>query len=122
MTGLHLLLGPALLCSCCKASSPVGVRHYSQSSLLCRSQEGSAGVSNPDLKISLSPVDIPDLDLDDFMGYLTNDRELNPDESDHLKSLFSGRLLGIDSPLPSLGGSRQGSALQSGRLQYNLQA
>jgi len=88
---------------------------------MCRSQEGSAGVSNPDLKISLSPVDIPDLDLDDFMGYLTNDRELNPDESDHLKSLFSGRLLGIDSPLPSLGGSRQGSALQSGRLQYKLQ-
>ena len=60
-------------------------------------------------------MDIPELDMDDFMGYLTNDRELDPDESATLKSLFSDRLLGIDSPLPSitLGGSRQGSALQA---------
>ncbi len=67
--------------------------------------------------MSLSQADIPDLDLDDFVGFLTNDRELNPEESDHFKSLFSGRLAGIDDPLPSmmLGGSRQGSALQSGR-------
>lgn len=57
------------------------------------------------------------MDLDDFVGFLTNDRELNPEESDHFKSLFSGRLAGIDDPLPNmmLGGSRQGSALQSGR-------
>lgn len=52
------------------------------------------------------------------MGYLTNDRELDPDESATLKSLFSDRLLGIDSPLPSMtmAGSRQGSALQAREL------
>ena len=63
-------------------------------------------------------MDIPELDMDDFMGYLTNDRELDPDESATLKSLFSDRLLGIDSPLPSMtmGGSRQGSALQAREL------
>lgn len=84
----------------------------------CRSRESSVGVSNPGLNISLSQADIPDLDMDDFVGFLTNDRELNPEESDHFKSLFSGRLAGIDDPLPSmmLGGSRQGSALQSGRV------
>ena len=86
--------------------------------LWCRSQESSAGISNPALNISLSQADIPDLDMDDFVGFLTNDRELDPEESDHFKSLFSGRLAGIDDPLPSLmlGGSRQGSALQSGTV------
>ena len=82
-----------------------------------RSRESSVGVSNPGLNISLSQADIPDLDMDDFVGFLTSDRELNPEESNHFKSLFSGRLAGIDDLLPSmmLGGSRQGSALQSGR-------
>ena len=70
-------------------------------------------MSDPELKISLSPVDIPDLDLDDFVDFLNNGRELDPDESATLKTLFSGRLTGIDSPLPSIS-SRQGSALQTG--------
>ena len=82
----------------------------------CRWQEGSAGISNPELKISLSPVDIPDLDLDDFVDFLNNGRELDPDESATLKTLFSGRL---DSPLPSIS-SRQGSALQTGEQTCNL--
>ena len=55
-------------------------------------------------------MDIPDLDLDDFVDFLNNGRELDPDESATLKTLFSGRL---DSPLPSIS-SRQGSALQTG--------
>ena len=61
-------------------------------------------------------MDIPDLDLDDFVDFLNNGRELDPDESATLKTLFSGRL---DSPLPSIS-SRQGSALQTGEQACNL--
>ena len=45
------------------------------------------------------------------MGFLNSDAELNPEASDNFKSLFSGRLAGLDDPL---GSSRQGSALHSG--------